>query len=240
MHSLYSILIGMSRQIPIDPSELAWNAFDGDAARAHRGELIVKTIIGTTQEAMLRWVRVHNTILRHRELRRQLQAGEGNAASLVWQIAEIEAELDFEDTQLAAKANELFARPEHHRVKVGHEMYRCMTRVHILRAVFGVPSADRRVQECVHSILKLVPTTVHGTEVGMTWPLVIVGCEALPADQPMMLAMIKRTQYKVGEGGCAALTARTRRPHATLKRLCAPRGNAASRGTSPCSRSAAQ
>ncbi|KAL1411732.1 hypothetical protein Q8F55_002698 [Vanrija albida] len=195
MHSIYRILDAVSRQQLVDIHSLAWSTFTSDRW-SKRAAVIVKNISGTTQDTLLRFARCHNLIIKHAQLREQLAdpANSGTTPQLSWQLAELEAKLDFEEGELADAG---VPKDEDHRVHVGIQMWRAALRVYILRSVFGATSSDKRVAGCVRTVLEVAPTTTRGTEVGYTWPMIIVGCEATRAeDKAAVLRIIQRCQWK--------------------------------------------
>lgn len=69
-------------------------------------------------------------------------------------------------------------------------MWRCALRVYILRSVFGATSSDKRVAQCLRTVLDVAPSTstsavdlgtaagtaddtARGTEVGYVWPMIV-------------------------------------------------------------------
>lgn len=67
------------------------------------GELATTADTRQTQDTLLRFARCHNLIIKHSQLREQLAdpANSGTTPQLSWQMAELEAKLDFEEGELA-------------------------------------------------------------------------------------------------------------------------------------------
>lgn len=119
LHSIYSILNGLSRQTPIEIDKLVWHLCDKDPEWLGRTKRLVMMITGTvskpskslrkpangqTHESLLDLARAHNLIMEHGRLTRSdsrlIANANINAYQSSWRVAEIEGQLDFLDGEL--------------------------------------------------------------------------------------------------------------------------------------------
>ncbi|KAM0755348.1 hypothetical protein T439DRAFT_320046 [Meredithblackwellia eburnea MCA 4105] len=199
LHSLYQLVNNIVRGKTLTGVQLLWTGIDESQAG------LVKTTMGISRAMMELWGRVHSHIVRQREINALLskQDKAGGSASgqdeLRWEAAEIQAELDNLEVEMADEetwTENWIKNEEAARVRLGHQYFRAAVRTYILRAGFGLASRDKRVQVCVKSILQLTRETPVGSEVGLCWPLLITGCEALGPDRDDILSFVKRCQWK--------------------------------------------
>ncbi|KAI5475807.1 hypothetical protein MNV49_000818 [Pseudohyphozyma bogoriensis] len=192
LHSVWSCYTALSRAETLDVTQLLWHGMTGHI------DTICRTILGFKREMMILMVTVHNHLLRLAELDRamgvvpppdDLEALELEHLGVQSTVEQIEAELSDEAT---------FERQwgdSDARVKQGHEIYRCAIRVYILRSAFNVLTQDLRIQACVKKLISCFNSLPVGDEVGMFWPTIIVGCEALGEDRQLAILWLKRCQW---------------------------------------------
>ncbi|KAL8276531.1 hypothetical protein RQP46_011079 [Phenoliferia psychrophenolica] len=194
LHSVYTLMNNIARGRTLTGVKLLWSNIDESQAG------LVKATLGISRNMMELWARAHSFIVRQREINDRLaRQGPQGLDELRWEAAEIQNELDSLDIELSDEEAwyTKWIRPEEApRVRLGHHFFRAAVRVYILRAGFGTPARDERVQACVQSVLKLMRDTPVGSEVGLSWPLLITGCEALGKDRDEFLSFVKRCQWK--------------------------------------------
>ncbi|KAK4703261.1 hypothetical protein P7C70_g2956, partial [Phenoliferia sp. Uapishka_3] len=196
LHSVYTVINNIVRGRSLTGVNLLWT----DIVESQAG--LVKATMGISRNMLELWGRAHSLIVRQREIDGNLlRSGipPPRLDELRWEAAEIQANLDDLDIQLADEEswNQKWCRAEEApRVKLGHQFFRAAVRVYILRAGFGTPARDERVQACVKSVVQLTRDTPIGSEVGLAWPLLITGCEALGTDRDEIMSFVKRCQWK--------------------------------------------
>ncbi|ORY22892.1 and other transporter-domain-containing protein [Naematelia encephala] len=184
VHSIYTFVNGMVRDQMIDCNKLWWSRMSGAHGdpSSEKCADTVKVIMGASPMMLEVLAGVHNHIVRLRALTTELAQTNVVAAPLHWEMAEIEAELDTIDKQQQDGDHPVWCQRwvdgEQERVRLGHEMYRIAIRVYILRCAFVLPQEDARIQVCVQQFIHCIKQVWLGSEVGATWPLILVGCEA--------------------------------------------------------------
>ncbi|ORY81218.1 fungal-specific transcription factor domain-domain-containing protein [Leucosporidium creatinivorum] len=181
LHSVYTIADRVGRQKPCEA--LLWSRTSTPSQNS------AEKLLGASQEVFDLWRRIHNLTV-------SIASCENEEES-VWARIGIQQELDSLDEELADKerwSEQWELRPR--RVQLGNECWRNALRVLVLRVGFGVHQRDARVQSCVSAMVAALDTIPLGGEVGLSWPLLLCGAEAIGPDRNTFLQFSQRCQWR--------------------------------------------
>ncbi|KAL7420326.1 hypothetical protein Q5752_005295 [Cryptotrichosporon argae] len=150
----------------------------------------VRIIMGASRQMMDVLARAHNLALRRQAVAKLSMSDDSPA--LAWERSAWRRQ---------------WTDGESRRVKIGHEGYRLAIRIFVLYNGFGLSRTDHRIQLCVQQFINCVEEIELGTEVGMTWPLIIVG--ACACDEAHRVALLHFTAQCHWNGSAPSAAART-------------------------------
>ncbi|OWZ44051.1 hypothetical protein C361_03389 [Cryptococcus neoformans Tu259-1] len=196
LHSIYSGFHSVSRGIQVNFGTL-FPKMDDSSIWTQRANDTVETLVGISRDIFIHFLRVHSFVIEFQTISRALERAPDDGELIMMQL-ELQSdcsvmEADLKDEPLW-RTKWLSGCDE--RCTIAHEFYRMAIRVMILVNIFGLDPNQDRVQQCVIKMLDMSTHVKIGSEIGLTWPFIIITSIAQVKHRPACLEFIRRCQWK--------------------------------------------